>query len=345
MNCFFFRWSLAALFACSTCLSTQAAEYCLRPSKSDGTKTRSVVCCTTPAGWQGWKDDPKHLTGTQRLLKDPLTRALFQMSVAFFPSNCVAEDRFRKKRPECPSLTLRSRARDPYGRPNVARGLRDFLRELQDHPPDVHGDCDPVVSRFGSFDAGNSEDPTIWQIHCRKRSPSNDYLLTMITQRDVLVTIYLAAANIKDIESKLDSLKELGRSVRITDASLALPDIVEIKIDHLSDASIRQQLLRLGPVGTPIEKVYDVLQSHLYKEVHRSKDGLWIEIGSYSKPVSQPTAAKSWPPSEEEIRSRISDRVNLPPTIVVRAFWKFDKERKLRDIEIHREVVEFESKQ
>jgi hypothetical protein len=262
-------WVLAALLTWSTCLSAQAAEYCLRPDKRDGTQADNVVCCSTPTGWVGWKDDLEQLARTKKLFNDPPTRALFQRSVWFFPSNCVADDKFRKKRPECPSLTLEARTRNSRGRSDVARELRRFLRELRDHPPDVYNDCDPVVSRFASFDVGNSRDLPIWQIHCRKRresrpgSSSNDYLLTIIGQRDVIATIYLEAPDIKDIIPKLDSLKELARSVRITDASLVIPDIVDIDADPLSDEPIRQQLLQLTPRGTPVEKVYDLLQLRL----------------------------------------------------------------------------------
>ena len=240
---------------------------------------------------------------------------------------------------ECPFLALDTKGRDSRGQPDIEAGLRDLLAKSE-QPQDLSPRGPPcvVVSRFGSFQTKGFGDLTIWRIRC----PSGrEKLATLIAQRDVLVTIELGAPDIKDIASKIDSLKELTRSVRFAAASLVLPDIVEIKIDHLSDAAIRQQLLRLTPVGTPIEKVYDLLQSHLYREVHRSKGDVWIEIGSYPKAVLQPKVTKSWPPSEEEIRLHISDRVNLPSSVVVRAFWKFDKQRRLRGIEIRREVVKF----
>jgi len=326
-------------------LSLQAADYCLRPTSEDGTQADSVVCCSTPAGWEGWKDDLKHLADTQKLLKDPLARAVFDASIWFFPSNCLAEDRFRKKTPECSSLTLRARGRDSRGQPDVETGLRNFLDEseqLQDRsprkPPCV------VVERFGAFDTENSDVRTIWQIRCPSGS---QHLVTLLAQRDALVTIDLGAPDIKDIVPKVDSLKELARSVSIVDASLALPDIVEININRVSDATIKQQLLQLTPVGTPIEKVYEVLQSHLYKGVHRSNSDVWTQIGSYSGPVSgRKTPPKEFrPPTAEEIRRHISDSPTFPPTTIVKAVWKFDNERKLRDIEIRREVVEFKRKQ
>ena len=334
MNYSFALWSLAGLCASFNFLPVHAAEYCLRPGNQDGTQADSVVCCTTPAGWQGWKDDPRYPDRIKRL--DPYSKGFFNRLVPFHQPNC-------KQGPECAFLSLRVIVRDSRGQPDVKAGLRDLLEELE-QPQDLSPRKPPcaVVSRFGSFHIENSGDLTIWRIRCPSGSQE---LVTLFAHRDVLVTIELGGPDMKDIVRKVDSLKELARSVRIADASLALPDIVEIKIDHLSDAAIREQLLRLTPVRTPIEKVYDVLQSHLYREVHRSNGDLWIEIGSYSKPVSQPTATKSWPPSEEEIRSQISAPVTLPPMTTVRAFWKFDKERKLRDIEIKREVVEFKPKQ
>lgn len=360
VDCYLSRCSLIVLVSSLLCLSVYGGEYCLRPRKEDGTEARSVVCCSAPAGWEGWKDDPTNVARTQELLKDPLTRALFQTSVWFFPSNCVAQDGFRMKSSECPSLTLKARACDSRAPPNVAQRLRDFVRELKQHPPDVFDDCDPVVSPFGSFDVNNFGGLTIWQIHCRKRresrswSSSNDYLLTMINRRDVLVAVYLAAADIKKIVPKLDSLKELARSVRITDSSAILPDIISVNV-RLPESAIRDQLLRLTPLGSPVDDVYSFLESpRFYTDpltperggrVHWLNGDIWMEIGHYNKQVPSVPRRKYSPPSEEEIRSQISAPVVLPPTTIVRAFWKFDKQRKLRDIEVRREVVEFNPKQ
>lgn len=241
------------------------------------------------------------------------------------------------------------RGRDSHGQSDVDQGLRDFLRELREHPPDVHDDCDPVVNRFGSFGMGNSGHLTVWQIRCRKRrgpeSPwsfANDYLLTMITQRDVLVRIYLSALDLEDMLPRLDSLKELARSVRITDASIALPDIVQIDVDRLSDEMIRQQLLRLTPRGIPMEEVHELVQARLIKgtldwrlvskaveEVHQANGDLYMEIGSYPNPspASEPSVSKTFPSS-----------------MVVTAFWRSDKQQKLRDVEIRRRVIEYKAK-
>jgi hypothetical protein len=327
--------TLAGFFCCLVCLPVQATEYCLRPGKQDGTQANSVVCCTTPNGWQGWKDDPHYRDRINRL--DAYSKGFLRRLVSFHQPNC-------KKGPECPYLGLDARGRDSHCQPDVEAGLRDFLNELE-QPQDLsprHRPC-VVVSRFGSFHTENSGALTIWQIRCPSGS---EHFVALLAQRDVLVTIDLGGSDIKDIVPKLDSLKELARSVRITDASLALPDIVEINVDHLSDAEMRQQLLQLTPVGTPMEKVYEVLQSHLYKEVHRSNGDLWIEIGSYASAVSRrkPPPKEFRPPTSEEIRQHISDSPTLPLAIVVHAFWRSDKQHKLRAIEIRRQVIKHELK-
>lgn len=335
---------IAALLAWWTCLSAQAGEYCLRPDKEDGTQANSVVCCSTPAGWQGWKDDPHYWDDVKGFNKQLLESA-HRMSVSFIQSNC-------KHGSDCGRLVLQSWGRDGRGQPDVKQGMRDFVRQVRQHQ-NVREHADPIVIRFGSFDAGDSGRLTIWQI---RSSFCNDYFLTTIAQRDVLVTIYLEAADSKDIASKLDSLKELARSVRITAANLASPDIIKVEVVRLSDQAIRQQLLQLTPLGDSKEKVYAFLQSHLYKDSIgptfpgelRCDDGdLWTQIGSYSSVVARqkPPPKEYRPPTAEEIREHISDHPTLPPTIAVRAFWKFDKQGKLRDIEIRREAVEFKPKE
>lgn len=338
-------WGLIGALACSAYVSAHAAEYCLRPDKEDGTQANRVICCATPAGWQGWKDDPNSLASTQKLLKDSVTRALFQRSVWFLPSNCVADDKFRKERPECSTLTLETQARDSRGQPDVEAGLRDFLDESE-QPQDLSPRGPPcvIVSRFGSFHTENSGELTIWQIRCPSGS---QHLVTLFAQRDVLVTIDLGGPDIKDIVPKLDSLKELARSVRITNASLAVPDMIEIDA-RLSDDAIRQQLLQLTPPGTLRERVYHLLQSpRLPDDLHRDNGDLRTQIGTYSGPLSRGRVQiKEYrPPTEEEIRRHISDPPTLPSMRAVRAFWKFDKERKLRDIEVERSTVEIKPKQ
>ncbi len=216
MNCHLFQWSFAAVFACFTCTSIQAAEDRLLPAKKDGTQADSVVCCRTPIGWQGWKDDPKRSARAQKEIKDdPLGRAFYEMSVWFHQPNC------QEGRPECPYLSLEPKARDSRGQPDVKAGLRDLLNpQLMDRdarlPPCV------VVSRFGSFHTEKFGVLTIWRIRCPSSNhgvvPEHQHLVTLLAHRDVLVTIELVAPDIKDIVPKVDSLKELARSVRIIDA-------------------------------------------------------------------------------------------------------------------------------
>jgi len=211
------------------------------------------------------------------------------------------------------------------GKSDVQQRLRDFVRETQMYKPWLRYD----ITQLGSFDAGNFGRLTIWQLRCRTRrarTPDtstwwDDYLLTVIAQRDVLVTIILGAPDIKDIVPKIDSLKELARSVRIIDASQALPDIVAIS-PHLSDETIKDQLLRLTPLGTPMKQVYDVLQLRLesigFGQV--GKGPCWVngdlhaQFGSYLVAHPSATAAE--------------------------VFWRSDKQHKLRDIEVRRRVIE-----
>jgi RHS repeat-associated protein len=240
------------ILACFISLSVHAAEYCLGPGKKDGTQAETVVCCATPTGWEGWKDDPPYRDRIKQL--DPYSKGFLQRFVSFHQPDC-------KQGPECSSLSLDTKSRDSQGQPDVEAGLRDFLEESE-QPQDLRSSVPPcvVVSRFGSFHTENSGDLLIWRVRCPSGS---EHFVNLLAQRDVLVTIDLRAPNIKDIVPKLDSLKELAKSVRILDARLALPDIVEINIDHLSDKAIKQQLLQLTPVGTPMEKVYDLLQLRL----------------------------------------------------------------------------------
>lgn len=137
------RLSLTVHFSWFTFLSAQAAEYCLRPGKGN-----SVVCCSTPAGWQGWKDEPNYEDRIKRL--DPLSKGLLQRLVPFHQPNC-------KKGPECPYLALDTRGRDSRGQPDVETGLRDLLNESE-QPQDLSPRNPPcvVVSRFGSFHIENS---------------------------------------------------------------------------------------------------------------------------------------------------------------------------------------------
>lgn len=309
-------WGLAALFTCSTCLSAHAAEYCLRPGKQDGTQANTVVCCSTPTGWHGWKDDPDYPTRIKRL--DAYSKSFLQTSVSFHQPTC-------KQGPECPYLALHTRGRDSDGQPDVEGGLRAFLDESE-QPQDLSPRDHPcvVVDRFGTFDTENSGTLTIRRIRCPSGS---QHFVTLFAQRDVLVIIDLGAPDIKDIVPKLDSLKELARSVRFADAGLAVPDIVDIDAARLSDEAIRQKLWQLTPRGMSMQKVYDLLQVRLKESpgfgvvgqgLNWVKDDLCMQLGSYPNPG--------------------------PFATLVEAFWKSDKQHKVHDIEIRRRVIEYKSK-
>ena len=248
----------------------------------------------------------------------------------------------RKEGPECPSLGLDTRSRNSRGQPDVESGLRDFLNERA-QPQDLSPRKPPcvVVSRVGSFHTDNSGDPTIWRIRC---SSGDQLFVTFLALRDVLVRIELGGPDVEHIAPNLDSLKELARSARSTDASVAIPDIIEIDA-RLSDGAIMRQLLQLTPLGTLREKVDRLLQRpRLPDALHSDNGDLWTQIGSYSSPASrQRMQVKEYRlPTGEKIRQHISDSPTLPPTIAVRAFWRFDKEQRLRDIEIRRQKIESE---
>jgi hypothetical protein len=122
-----FSWALVVLSAYLISLSSRAAEYCLRPGKKDGMPANTVVCCSTPGGWQGWKDDPRYPDRIKRL--DPYSKVFFNRLVSFHQPNC-------KQGPECPYLSLKITARDSRGQPDVEAGLRDFLEESE-QPQDL----------------------------------------------------------------------------------------------------------------------------------------------------------------------------------------------------------------
>jgi hypothetical protein len=340
----FCPWSLVGLFTCFTWLSVQAADYCLRPGKEDGTEASSVVCCTTPAGWQGWKDNPHYWDGVEGFTRTWL-QASHISSVSFRQPNC-------KGGPQCVFLDLKTTGRDSRGQPDVDAGLRDFLDELE-QPQDLSRRDHPcvVVNRFGSFRTENSGVVTIWRIGC----PSGrQHLVTLLAQRDVLLTIDLGGPDIKDIVPRIDSLKELARSVRITKANSVSPDIISINV-RLPDQAIRGRLLQLTPVGTSADEVCRFLESpRLLRitqapewggELHWVDDDLWTEIGHYQDPIETGPVPKPTITTDEAVRAQPQTPPIHPPTTIVKAVWKFDKERKLRDIKVERSIVEFKAKQ
>jgi hypothetical protein len=167
-----------------------------------GTKANVKVLCRTPTGWQGWKDDP-HYWDRIKESNRRLVEGEHTVLVSFWLPDCTYGR-------ECPLLELRTIGLDAPSQASFETGLQNFLKPLQQHQ-DRERDPDPQVSRYATFDAGALGPLTIWQI---RTSFYNDYFLVIIIQRDVLVTIYLYADDVKHIIGKLGSLKELARSVR-----------------------------------------------------------------------------------------------------------------------------------
>jgi hypothetical protein len=339
MNCLSFQWSLAALLACFTYGSTQAAEYCLRPGKEEGKEASSVICCTTPAGWQGWKDDPHYWDGIKGLNR-VLLQAELTSRVLFTQPSCKDRDR-------CPKLGMVTWVGDSGGQVDIKAELRDFVQQIEQSTDSEPSD----VTQLSSVNTPNAGSLTIWEF---RSSRERSYIGALFSQRNVFVGIYLEGPYTTHIATKLDSLKQLAQSIRITNVRSASPDIISIDV-RLPDKEVRAQLLQLTPLGTLQDALHSFVKSPRFYitpqaperagELHRINGDFWMEIGHYSNPVPSGPRRKYSPPSEEEIRSQISAPVILPATTIVKAIWKFDKERKLRDIEIKREVVEFKPKQ
>ncbi|MBX6334914.1 hypothetical protein IRY61_06290 [Candidatus Saccharibacteria bacterium] len=216
------------------------------------------------------------------------------------------------------------------------RLLRHFLQEIEEsmdaRPTDVK-----QLSPPNTVTAGASP---IWEF---RSSRSRTYAGVIIIRNDVFVGIYLEAPNELDIVAGLHSLKQLARSVRVTDARRTSPDIIAIDV-RLPPNTVREHLFQLTPVGTPQEEVYRFVTSPRFLvvplapmeagKVHASKDGFWMELGHYDSPAPSRMPRKHFPLNKEKIRSQISAPMSLPPSAIVKAFWKFNKKHKLRDIEI-----------
>jgi hypothetical protein len=109
--------------------------------------------------------------------------------------------------------------------------------------------------------------------------------------------------------------------------NLSASDRVTINIRQ-SDDAIRRQLLELTLPGTPIEKVYEFLQSRLHRDSpvagwppkipgQQFGDFIYTELGHYFE---------------------FSSRSYFMFPTVVQAFWYFDQHNKLREIRVRRFV-------
>ena len=142
-----FAWTLASALSvtCFTCLAVQAAEYCLRPMKESGRQADNVIWCSTPTGWQGWKDEPHYWDGITGQSKELLQGEL-GMSVSFSEPNC-------KKGPEwlnCPHLRLETWGRDSRGQPDAdaEQWLHSFLRYQIGQRQDAREEPDPSLLKM-----------------------------------------------------------------------------------------------------------------------------------------------------------------------------------------------------
>lgn len=175
-----------------------AAEYFLFPDMMTGGRTKSKVVCTTPSGWEGWKEQPHYWDGVNAESRKMLESA-HRVGVLFVQPGC-------RHGLNCPKLEVATIGADALGQPNISSALEYFVEGLKHQRC---GDRNPAVVRFGSLQAGTLP---IWRIDCES---DDHHLATFILQRDVVVTIRLSAPNAKQIIDKLDSLKQLARSVRI----------------------------------------------------------------------------------------------------------------------------------
>ena len=129
------------------------------------------------------------------------------------------------------------------------------------------------------------------------------------------------------------SVAPLVRTVALTSLFCALigglsaADKIKINVRQ-SDAAIRRQLLELTPTGTSAERVFEVLEYRLERDRgshitgfpgQRPGSFMSVDLGHYFEPRS------------------FSEGFFLFPT-VVQAFWHFDQQNKLRDIQVRRGI-------
>ena len=87
-----------------------------------------------------------------------------------------------------------------------------------------------------------------------------------------------------------------------------------------SDEAIRQQLLSLTPVGTPIKEVYQFLQSRVHRD---------------SRVIGGPEEPRPFSTGLATELGHYHDLRTFPYPTVVKAFWEFENHR-LRNIRVER---------
>ena len=96
-------------------------------------------------------------------------------------------------------------------------------------------------------------------------------------------------------------------------------EVVRINVRQ-SDEAIRQQLLSLTPVGTPIKEVYQFLQFRLHRD---------------SRVIGGPEEPRPFSTGLATELGHYNDLRTFPFPTVVKAFWEFD-EKRLRNIRVGR---------
>jgi len=163
----------------------------------------SKVFYSTPAGWERWQDKvlPVEKLDT---FNDRKLRAYLSMACPFVQPEC-------RSGPACPKLEIRTYHLESWNARDVPKNVQQFAEALQ-HDHMSHKDPKPAVYLADTFDGSPNGTVSVWGIRC---VTYDDYFLTVIVQGDTLVDIYLQAPDAAQIESKLNGLKELVRSVRI----------------------------------------------------------------------------------------------------------------------------------
>lgn len=318
------NWPLIGVLpflACAAGSAVFAQQYAFVPDTMKSGPTHNAVICTTPSGWVGRKNDPDYWKGVSASDR-PLIEGADSAGVYFTLPGC----RFR---PGCPAMKLDTTGLDAPEKASARTGLDILLREIHQHQG--RGDPDSSVTQLADFDAGALGRPIIWQI---RSTFAQDYLVVVLVRRDLLITAYLKSDDIKAIQDRLASLRELVRSIRIVPATFSTPDIIRIS-NRQPDAAIRRELLQLTPRGMPMAQVAEVVETRLMKESFedhgetkvtlRTADEIQISLGYESL--------------DARALEAIGHNQTFPPVNTVRAVWLFDRAGKLRKVEVRRFAV------
>jgi len=127
----------------------------------------------------------------------------------------------------------------------------------------------------------------------------------------IRVRIFNSDARMIDISSVARSLRPIVVAALICNVigHLAAADAIRINARQ-SDEAIRQQLLSLTPVGTPIKEVYQFLQSRVHRD---------------SRVIGGPEEPRPFSTGLATELGHYNDWRTFPYPTFVKAFWEFDK--------------------